>query len=346
MDQTPIPIELRHLRYFVAVVEELHFTRAAERLHLSQPPLSQAVRALERELGVQLLRRTSRVVTPTEAGRIFADEARKVLALVDLAVAEARRAGGAQSHLRVGCVPDMPIDRLHRFLGGLRERIPGSRTQVTHLLRREQVRRLRNHELDLGILPDAGKRDEIETRPLCPGDPLAVVLPPDHPLAARARVAPDDLRDETLVTFPRAADPALYDRLIAHAAQAGYRFARVWEAGGSEPRDRIVAVACGLGVALEPPTLGLDAGAGDVVVHRPLALPLSLPDTVVAWGADPPRQLAMVLAAVRDVARRMGDADREQRPRVRPRFGGRALRTGDGGAAVPAGGRRQAMRAT
>jgi DNA-binding transcriptional LysR family regulator len=86
-------VELRHLRYFLAVFEELHFGRAAARLHMAQPPLSQAIRKLEEELGVQLLQRTSRVVRATDAGRVFAEEARKVFACLDRAVSEARRAG-------------------------------------------------------------------------------------------------------------------------------------------------------------------------------------------------------------------------------------------------------------
>ena len=99
MVQPPAAIELRHLRYFLAVMDELHFGRAAERLHIAQPPLSQAIRRLEDELGVKLLNRTSRVVTPTEAGRVFAAGARKVLAGLNSAIADTRRAGGTSEAL-------------------------------------------------------------------------------------------------------------------------------------------------------------------------------------------------------------------------------------------------------
>src|SRR3954447_5158313 len=106
---TPPPaIDIRHLRYFLAVVEELHFGRAADRLHIAQPPLSQAIRKLETELGVQLFHRTSREVVVTEAGVVFAEEARKILVGFDVAVAEARHAGGANAVLRIGCSPFLP----------------------------------------------------------------------------------------------------------------------------------------------------------------------------------------------------------------------------------------------
>src|SRR5947209_20290814 len=97
MSPLPPPVEIRHLRYFLAVSDELHFRRAAERLHIAQPPLSQAIQKLEAELGVRLLERTSRVVSVTPAGAVFADLARKVLAEFEVAVAEARRAGGASA---------------------------------------------------------------------------------------------------------------------------------------------------------------------------------------------------------------------------------------------------------
>ena len=113
--RSPPGIEARHLRYFLAVFEELHFGRAAESLYMAEPPLSQAIRKLEDNLGLPLFERTSRAVSPTEAGRIFAEHARRVLAGLDLAVAEARRAGALETDLRIGCVHDLPLNACFGF---------------------------------------------------------------------------------------------------------------------------------------------------------------------------------------------------------------------------------------
>src|SRR5438874_3972892 len=153
-------IELRHLRHFLAVFEELHFGRAAARLHLAQPPLSQSIRKLEHALGVRLFERTSRVVAPTAAGIAFAEEARKVLAAFETAVAEARRRGAATTTLRIGCVPYLPIEQLVDFLDSLRE-CGGPAAQVTHLSTLEQLRRLREGELDVGVFPLPRDRDGL-----------------------------------------------------------------------------------------------------------------------------------------------------------------------------------------
>ena len=300
-----LAIEFRHLRYFLAVSEELHFGRAARKLHISQPPLSQAIRKLEAELGVQLLERTSRVVKLTEAGRIFAEEARKVLADVDLAVHAARRAMGAGNVLRIGCVPHLPIERLLAFLEALHERSPADRPQLAHVTSGEQVARLRSGELDVGIFNDEGEEEGLEEEPLFPGEPLVAFLAPDHPLTDLDVLGPAELAQEILVVFPQAASVAPHDRWLALLERAGYRFARVREAGGPDPRDLLLAVAGRLGVMLAPASLADVSDAGALVARRELDPPVTLPNTVVAWRADPPERLRETLAVVRDIAREL-----------------------------------------
>ena len=307
----PIAVELRHLRYFLAVFEELHFGRAAARLRIAQPPLSQAIRKLERELGVQLFERTSRMVSATEAGRVFAVESRKVLADFDTAVAEARRAGGAASPLRIGCMPDLPIQQLLRFLGALHERDPNARVQVTHMNFLEQMHGLATSEIDLGILHASEGDSQIETEPLFAGEPLAAFLPPAHPLAEKQVLGPGDFRSQTLIIFPRKANPALHDRLLALIDEAGYRFATVREAGGMNPRDAMLSAADGLGVALGPFSLPDVSDVRGVVVRRRLEPGMSMPDTVVAWRANPPRKLEEKLSVAREVARELRAADKQ-----------------------------------
>jgi DNA-binding transcriptional LysR family regulator len=302
------------LRYFLAVSEELHFGRAAQRLHIAQPPLSQAIRKLERELGVSLLRRTSRVVTQTEAGRVFAEEARNVLAAFDRALAEARKAGGIGTKLRIGCALNLAIERLLRFLTALHETEPALEAHVTHLAASEQVERLRRGDLDLGIFFYAEEYDDLEMSPLFAGETLAVYLPRDHRLAAEEVLGPSDLAGETLVTFPRAANPALHDHLLTSFDAAGYRFSSVEEAGGPNARDLMVAVAERSGVAFWT-SLGEGGETSTIVTGRALDPPLTMPDTVLAWATAPERLPAALIDNVRALASALRqESDSEQDP--------------------------------
>jgi DNA-binding transcriptional LysR family regulator len=299
----PIAIELRHLRYFLAVIDELHFGRAAERVHISQPPLSQAIRKMESELGVRLLERTSRHVTPTEAGTAFAEEARKVLAGFDVAVAEAHRAGGVSSTLRIGCTPNLPMEQLRRFLGALKERDPKLHPEVTHQFALEQIARLRRGELDVGIFSYAEDPYDIELEKLFPGNLWTLLLPTGHPLAERDALGPDDLRSEQLVTFTRAVNPALHASFLRSLEAEGYSFDAVREAGGGTARDLVMAVAAGNGVAFVPTPFTDGFEAAEIVVDRPLDPPVRMPDTMVAWREAPPRHLNYVIGTIREVAR-------------------------------------------
>jgi DNA-binding transcriptional LysR family regulator len=297
----PPAIELRHLRYFLMVSEELHFRRAAERLYMAQPPLSQAIRRLEDELGVQLLKRTSRAVALTEAGRAFAEHARKVVTGVDLAVAEARRAGGGGSTLQIGFAPYLPIDLVVRFLDALHERAPGVRPKVKQLLAFEQIGRLQSGELDLGIFPSADSVPKLETELLVAGEPLTAFLRPDHPLAEKNVLGPDDLAEETLVTVQSAANPR-FVAWLSELERMGYRFGGLHEVG-SDTRDWILAVAEGAGVMLLPASALEPGDARTIVVRRPLDPPVMMPDTVVAWRTRPPAQLRALTDEIRELTR-------------------------------------------
>jgi DNA-binding transcriptional LysR family regulator len=309
-------IELRHLRYFLAVFDELHFGRAAETLHMAQPPLSQATRKLEENLGVQLLERTSRVVTPTEAGRVFAENARRVLASLDLAVAAAQRAGALETDLRIGCVHDLPLERLLRFLAALKEHDPAVEPRVTHLPSVEQVRRLRRGELDLGVFHGAVEHTDIEMEPLFAGEPMVALLPSGHPLAAKQVLGPSDLRDEVVVSFSRDANPPLHDRMLAAIDNAGYRFRGVYEAAGADARDLLPAVAQSMGVAFAPSSLPNAGEDGAGVARRLLDPAPSMPETVVAWHANPQRWPNAVLDNIRVVARKLANCSDIDQARI------------------------------
>ena len=296
-------IELRHLRYFLALSEELHFRKAAERLKMAQPPLSQAIRKLERELGVALFDRTTRVVTLTTAGRVLAVEARQVLAAFETAVDATRQAGG-MGGLRIGFAPHLPIEQLLRFLGELHVHDPGLRVEVTHAPAVDQIRRLERGELDVGLFPWAGAADEgLRMETVFSGEPLAAFLPADHPLAPRRTVGPAELADETLVSFPHDVNPALAESLRRSMERNGYRFRELREAEGEHARDWIVGVAAGSGVALLPHRFKEFADAGALLIRRPLDPPLAMPDTVLAWRSDAPSAGEPPLASARAVAR-------------------------------------------
>lgn len=286
---------------------------------MAQPPLSQAIKKLEAALGVRLLDRTSRAVSPTPAGDAFAEGARNVCATLDLAVAAARTAGGAQTAIRIGCVPQLPINRLLRFLDALHEREPEGSSLVTHLESAVQLRRLREGQLDFGILHHAETFADVEFAPLFDGEPLAALLPPEHRLAATPILGPSDLEGETLVLFPRADNPALFDDIVARIRAAGYKFGSINEAGGKNPRDLVLAVAGGVGVSLAPASITEGSETSGVVVRRELREPVQMPETIVVWHAKPPRQPPAVIADVRAIAaelRGLSGAPRSPRGRA------------------------------
>ena len=252
-------MELRHLRYFVAVAEEGHITRAAERLGIQQPPLSQQIKALEAELDVQLLRRKARGVELTEAGRALLADARAVLTHVDHAVATTRRtARGEEGRIAVGFTSSASFHPLVvRAIRRYRDAYPlvslaleeGGTAELADAVRREQ--------LDAAFVrTPVGDTSELVVTPLLDEEMIAA-LPTGHKLAPRSprggAVPLQSLADETFILYRRRLGPGLYDSIIAACHRSGFS-PRV---GQEAPRmfSTLNLVAAGLGVSIVPASM-------------------------------------------------------------------------------------------
>jgi DNA-binding transcriptional LysR family regulator len=243
------PVDLfRHLRYFLVVAEELHFSRAAEVLGMAQPPLSQAMRRLERELGVTLFDRLPRGTALTGAGQALVEEARQLLfAEQRLRTVMRATADGALGVLRAGVPPDTPAPVLSELLRRLSARSPGLDVDLQELTTAEQVDALTAARLDAGLVQLPVDLTELHAGPVT-WSPLGVVLPRTAPLARAGSVALGDLTGHGLVLFPRATAPDWYDRILAVAAEHGFRPGRVRHA--RSPELLCGLVLAGQGVAL------------------------------------------------------------------------------------------------
>jgi DNA-binding transcriptional LysR family regulator len=206
--------------------------------------------------------------------------------------------------LSVGCLPHLRLQQLQAFLGALYARTPDLDAEVFHLSSSEQYRRLHNAELELALLDVPASGDEVRTRPLYPGDPLAVFLPLHHPLAACERLGAGALAGRRLLTSPNACDPAFHALLMSHVGE--YGFGAVLQRGGHDVRDLLFAVAEGQGLTIAPKSLHRVFGdVGSLLTTRPLDPPRSMPDTLLAWRADPPAHLRGVVATAQEEARRL-----------------------------------------
>jgi DNA-binding transcriptional LysR family regulator len=291
-------VELRHLRYFVAVAEELHFGRAALRLHIAQPPLSHQIRQLEGELGVTLLHRTKRRVELTEAGRVFLAEVYRLFAQVDRAVSTAQHAGrGEIGRLAIGFVPSADLDLLPRVLRVWRERFAHVEVALSALLPEQQVEALHHGRIHVGLLRPPVDERGLVVEPV-QREPLVVALPEHHPLAERARVRLADLRDDSLILFPRRVAPAYHDLLVSVCRRAGFTPRVLHETESLQ--TNLGCVAAGLGVTLLPASIHNLRRAG--VVYRPLAPPVPQVELAVAYvRTDPSPSLAAFLQILRQV---------------------------------------------
>ena len=300
-------MELRHLRYFVVVAEELHFRRAAERLHMSQPPLSQQIRALEEEIGVQLFTRNQRRVELTAAGAAFLVRAREILAAVEDAARQARRVQrGEVGRLAVGFVGSAMYSFVPELLQAFREQSPDITLRLQELDTTEQLRQLEDGRLDVGFIR-APRSHPVLTFETLLREPVVAALPDLHPLAAQMTLTLEDLRGEPLVLLTRAVAPGLRGALDFAIERLGGEDNIVQEA--AEMQTVIGLVAAGVGVSVVPDSVRALMRRG--VSYRPLDGEAPGVRLEMAWrAADVSPVLAAFLAMARAAAPAEGERER------------------------------------
>lgn len=287
-------MELRHLRYFVAVAELLHFGQAAERLHMAQPPLSQQIRALEAEIGVELLARTTRNVSLTPAGAVFYDDALRILKSVDEAVDRVKRFGDGQlGGLRVGFTGSASYRQLPEFVRIVKAEMPGVSLDIhTEMLTPEQEEGLANSELDIAFLRPPTRTPGISSR-LVGREPLVLVVSAQHGLSRRESVSVGELRDEGFIMYPAGSGSVVNDAVVHACLAAGFVVRSEQEA--TKTSTVLSLVAGGLGVALVPDSVRsfrLDGVAFVAVDDAPMI------DLALAWRENDPSPLLARLLEV------------------------------------------------
>lgn len=291
-------MELRHLRYFVAVAEELHFGRAAERLRIAQPAVSKQIRDLEIDLGVQLLHRTKRRVQLSEAGQRFLDEARRTLTQAQLAVETVRRASrGEIGRLAIGFVPAADFSIFPRILPTFQSRFPTVQLTLHHLGVSEQLQAIHDGRLHVGIvrLPVDDRTVAVE-RIL--REPLVLAMSRGHRLSTLRTVPPRALEGERYILFPRYVAPGFYDEVVAFARRTGFSLNVTQEA--DHIQTNLTLIASGFGVSLMPASVQRLGHGG--VTFRPLRSGIPYVELGLAYRRD---SRSEVLGAFLEVVRKV-----------------------------------------
>ncbi|UMB78970.1 LysR family transcriptional regulator [Dickeya fangzhongdai] len=246
-------IELRHLRYFIAVAEELHFGRAAEKLHISQPPLSQQIQALEEQIGAQLLERNNRNVRLTQAGELFLKEAWAIINQVNQAAERAARIQrGEIGELNIGFTSSAPfVKQVSRSLLQFRQSYPEVHIQMLEINTKQQIEPLLDGKLDLGVMRNNPLPETLRHQLLL-HEPMVAVVHEEHPLAAApgGHISIQQLANEPFVFFAREVGTALYDEVLTLLKKYGITPYITQEVG--EAMTIIGLVSSGLGVSLLP----------------------------------------------------------------------------------------------
>src|SRR5215471_8327654 len=273
-------MELRHVRYFLAVAEELHFGRAAARVHVAQPALSRQIRGLEVEMGLTLFERDRRRVALTAAGTAFLDQAKSLLEHVDRAVEAARGAArGELGLLRIGYVPAVAGTGLPEIVRSFRKRFPGVDVRLQEMNPAMQIEAVLGNRVDVGFVRGPTHEPAVAVQTVL-AEPLVAALPGGHPLGRHKRIGLAMLAGEPFVLQARSRGPGSHDQILAICRAAGFSPRVVQEGSQAEVAS---LVASGAGVALVPASLQAIRRAG--VLYRPLhERPMTRLDMV--WRKD------------------------------------------------------------
>ncbi len=241
------------MRYFVTLAEELHFGRAAERLHIAQPPLSQQIRQLETELGFELFHRTKRKVELSEAGRVFLIEVQQIFRQLEQAIFLGRQVSrGEIGQLVVGFVSSAAYNILPDILRNFRNHVSGVNLDLHELTTDEQLRWLQSGRIDVGFVRPPVNENTYESKIIFQ-ESLAIALPQNHPLANQDKVSLSSLINEFFILFPRILAPGLYDLIISFCQQVGFSPKVAQEA--IQMQTIVSLVAAEIGVAIVPESL-------------------------------------------------------------------------------------------
>jgi DNA-binding transcriptional LysR family regulator len=297
-------MELKQLKYFVAVAEELHFTRAAARLKMAQPPLSFQIRQLENELELRLFERTKRKVALTSAGRVFLHEAYRLLGSASAAVRAAQRAyRGETGRLHLGFVGSAAYRLLPALVRRYRAEYPEVQLTLHELSSAQQGEAFEAGRIDVGLVHPPVREDLAVTVETILREPLVVALPDHHPLASRAKVPLAKLADEDWILFPRQVGPGFHTRVI-QVCQKGAGFTPRVVQEAPQMASIIGLVAAGLGLSLVPASLTELRRSG--VVYRTLTTKATL-ELAMAWRRDTDHPIITpFLELVRAVSRSEG----------------------------------------
>jgi DNA-binding transcriptional LysR family regulator len=274
---------LRHFSYFLAVAEERHFAKAAKRLGMSQPPLSQQIQVLEQQLGVRLFERSRQGVRLTREGAAllgpvqrFMEHAQRLQTVVD----DARQ--GRSDFITIGAINSALFDIVPRLMRITKQRYPHLSISMSEMKSAQALSAVQNGEIDIAFARLDDHFPALEVRPIV-HDHLVLVLPADHPLSELHRVSLTDLVDQSLILFPRRSSPSYFDQITSACRAAGFSPRVDFEV--SSVVSQIAYVGCGIGIGMVP-SRSMRFGGSDVV-FRPLAETINVVSIAAAW--DPQR---------------------------------------------------------